>query len=229
LCEIIEYVFPEKALAFRGRMIQVVPMAVVNPVHRLTEAEYLEIERRAEFKSEFLDGEIFAMSGGASSHSLIKYNLIRALGNQLEGSPCVVYDSDMRIKVQEAGLYMYPDVSVVCGGKQVEDEHDDVLLNPIVIVEVLSDSTGAYDRGRKFEMYRQIPSLREFLLVNQYKPHIEQFIRQDSGEWLLRDVAGLESKLSLPSVGIAIAMASVYSNVQFAPDSRRPGKPASRS
>jgi Uma2 family endonuclease len=204
-------------------------MAVANPVHRLTEAEYLEIERRAEFKSEFLDGEMFAMSGGTSSHSLIACNLIREMGTRLKGCPCVVYNSDMRVKVQAAGLYTYPDVSVVCGQKQVEDEHDDILLNPTVIVEVFSDSTEAYDRGKKFELYRQIPSLREYLLVNQQKPRIEQFIRQSGEEWLLRAAAGLEGKLSLPSVGITIEMAEVYYNIQFAPDNRRPGKPDSCS
>jgi len=204
-------------------------MAVAHPVHRLTEAEYLEIERRAEFKSEFLDGEMFAMSGGTYSHSLIACNLIRAIGNQLKGSPCVILNSDMRVKVQASGLYTYPDVSVACGEKQVEDEHDDVLLNPTVVVEVLSDSREAYDRGKKFEMYRQIPSLREYLLVSQYKPLIEQFIRQTGEEWLLRAAAGLESKVSLPSVGVTIELAEVYNNIQFVPDSRPPEKPGSRS
>jgi Uma2 family endonuclease len=210
-------------------MIQLASMAVANPVHRLTEAEYLEIERHAEYKSEFLDGEMFAMSGGTRAHDHLASNLIFALMAHLKGSPCVVYTSDMRVKVQASGLYTYPDVSVACGEDQVEDEHDDTLLNPTLIVEVLSASTAAYDRGKKFEMYRQIPSLREFLLVNQYKPHIEQFIRQDGGEWLLRDVAGLESNVSLPSVGITIAMADVYSNVQFVPGSNRPEKPGGRS
>jgi Uma2 family endonuclease len=218
-----------KPLAFSGRMIQAVSMAAAHPVHRLTEAEHLEIERRAEFKSEFLDGEMFAMSGGASSHSLIACNLIRDIGMRLKGCPCVVYNSDLRVKIQAAGLYTYSDVSVVSGPKQVEDENDDILLNPTVIVEVLSDSTEAYDRGKKFEMYRQIPSLREYLLVNQHKPRIEQFIRQDGEEWLLRSAAGLESKVSLPSVSITIEMAEVYYNIQFAPDSRRPEKSRSHS
>jgi Uma2 family endonuclease len=217
-------------------MLHVVSMAVANPIRRLTEAEYLEIERRAEFKSEFLDGEMFAMAGGASvamaggtrAHSLIKCNLIRAIGNQLKECPCRVYDSDLRLKVQASGLYTYPDVSVACGQEQVEDEHEDTLLNPTVIVEVLSDSSEVYDRGKKFELYRQLPSLREYLLVNQHKPLVEQYIRQDSGEWLLRAIAGLESKLTLPSVGITIEMAVVYTDVQFVPDSRPHGLPSDR-
>jgi Uma2 family endonuclease len=199
-------------------------MAVANPVHKLTEAEYLEMERRAEFRSEFLDGEMFAMAGGTRIHSVIKCNLISAIHTQLKGSPCRVYDSDLRLKVQASGLYTYPDVSVACGQDQFEDEHDDTLLNPTVIVEVLSDSREAYDRGKKFELYRRLLSLREYLLVNQYKPLVEQFIRQESGEWFLRDVAGLESKLTLPSIDITIELADVYADVRFTPDARRHDK-----
>jgi Uma2 family endonuclease len=199
-------------------------MAVAHPIHRLTEAEYLEIERRAEYRSEFLDGEMFAMSGGTSSHSLIKCNLIRELGTRLKGSPCVVYNSDMRIKVKAAGLYTYPDVSAACGPIQFEDERKDTFLNPGIIIEVTSESSEAYDRGKKFGLYRQLPSLREYVLVSQYEPHIEQYVRQESGEWLLRDVVGLESKLSLPSVGVTVEMAEVYYNVQFEPEQPRPSQ-----
>jgi Uma2 family endonuclease len=218
-----------KRLAFQAGLFQVVVMAVAHPVHRLTEAEYLEIERRAEFKSEFYDGEMFAMAGGSRSHSLIKCNLIIAIGNQLKGCPCRVYDSDMRLKVQANGLYTYPDVSVVCGEDQTEGERDDILLNPTVVVEVLSDSREAYDRGKKFQLYRQLPSLREYLLVNQHQPHVEQFIRQESGEWFLRDVAGWESKLTLPSAGITIDMADVYAAVEFVPEARPHQVPGGRS
>lgn len=204
-------------------------MAVANPIHRLTEAEYLDLERRAEFKSEFLDGEMFAMAGGTIAHSLIASNLIFALRTQLKGCPCRVYTSDLRVKVQASGLYTYPDVSLACGQDRLDDEHEDTLLNPVVIVEILSDSREAYDRGKKFELYRQLPSLREYLLVNQYKPLVEQYIRQESGAWILRDLAGLEGKLALPSVGITIAMADVYTDVRFAPDARRPQMPGIRS
>src|SRR5580658_9129386 len=126
-----------KPLAFSRGMFQVRFMAVAHPVHRLTEAEYLEIERRAEFRSEFLDGEMFAMAGGTKPHSLIKCNFIFAAMTQLKGGPCRVYNSDLRVKVQACGLYTYPDVSIGCGQDQLEDEHDDILLNPTVIVEVL--------------------------------------------------------------------------------------------
>ena len=192
-------------------------MAAANPIRRLTEAEYLEIERRAEFKSEFFDGEMFAMSGGTKPHSLIAANLIFALRTQLKGCPCRVYTSDMRVKLQASGLYTYPDLSVVCGEDQLEDEHDDVLLNPTVIVEILSDSREAYDRGRKFELYRGLASLREYVLVSQQKPLIEQYVRQDTGAWLLHETARLEGKVNLPSLGIAIQMADVYTDIRFVP------------
>jgi len=190
-------------------------MAIAKPIHRLSEAEYLEIERRADIKSEFLSGEMFAMSGGTPLHSQIAGNLIRELGTQLLPGPCIVYTSDLRVKVEVSGLYTYPDVTVACGDPQLEDEQRDTLLNPTVIVEILSDSREAYDRGKKFELYRQIPSLREYLLVSQRKAHVEQFIRQTSGEWLFREVMGLEAKLTLPSLGIAVALSSVFAKVDF--------------
>ncbi len=226
---ILSILFILSKLAFRGKRLdftagltQIVFMAVANPVHRLTEAEYLEIERHAEFRSEFLDGEMFAMSGGTKSHSRVKCNLITVLSTQINGCSCRVYDSDMRVKVQASGLYTYPDVSIACGEDQLEDEHEDTLLNPTIIFEVLSESREAYDRGKKFEMYRRLPSLREYILVNQYKPLIEQFVRQESGQWILRDVEGLEDKLTLSSIGITIAMADVYADIRFVPDPRRP-------
>lgn len=212
-------------LAFRRGMFQVKIVAVAKKIHRLTEVEYLEIERRAEFKSEFLDGEMFAMAGGSRMHSLIASNLNFALRTQLKGCPCRVYTSDLRLKVQSSGLYTYPDVSVACGQEEFEDGLDDTLLNPTVIVEILSPSTEAYDRGKKFELYWQLPSLREYVLVSQSKPLVEQYIRQDGGEWLLRAVAGLEARLTLPSLGIAIEMADLYVNVQFEPVPLRPHRP----
>jgi Uma2 family endonuclease len=190
-------------------------MAIAKSIPRLSEAEYLEIERRAEIKSEYLGGEMFAMSGGTPLHSQIAGNLIRELGTKLLAGPCIVYTSDLRVKVEAFGLYTYPDVTVACGDPQLEDDQRDTLLNPTVIVEILSDSREAYDRGKKFEMYRQIPLLREYLLVSQQKAHIEQFIRQPSGEWLFRESAGMDAGLNLPSLGITIALASVFAKVEF--------------
>ncbi|MDB6022527.1 MAG: uncharacterized protein JWQ04_2384, partial [Pedosphaera sp.] len=148
----------------------------------MTETEYLEIERRAEFKSEFRDGEIIPMSAVNRWQSLIAVNLCAELGKHLRGRTCTVYNSQLRVKVEAAEFYTYPDLSIASDDQQFEAAYDDdTLLTPAVIVEILSDSREAYDRGKKFELYRQIPSLREYLLVSQHKPLVEQFIRQESG------------------------------------------------
>jgi Uma2 family endonuclease len=202
--------------------ISSVAMALAKPIHRLTEAEFLEIERRAEFKSEFFRGEMFAMAGGTPMHSLIATNFARELGNRLEGSPCVVFNSDLRVKVEACGLYTYPDLSVVCGEPVYADEQNETIVNPRVIVEILSDSTEAYDRGAKFEFYRQIPSLQEYLLASQRQARIEQFIRRSGDEWLLRQAAGLEATLVLPSLDITVSVRRVFANVEFPPVTLHP-------
>jgi Uma2 family endonuclease len=187
------------------------------PIHRLTEVEFLELERQAEFKSEFFDGEVFAMSGGTPLHSQIAANLIQVIGSRLSKGKCVVYTGDLRLKVEASGFLTYPNLSVVCGALQFAAGTDDTVVNPTVIVEVLSDSTEAYDRGKKFENYRQMPSLREFLLVSQKEPRIEQFVRQPNGQWLLRDAAGLDATLALPSLEIDIFLTEVFAGVEFVP------------
>src|SRR6266446_9871640 len=148
-------------------------MALAQNIARLSEAEYLQLERKAETRSEYFSGEVFAMAGGTRSHSLIQTNLLRELSSRLKATDCVAYNTDLRVKVEATGLLTYPDVSVVCGEQRFLDEEEDVLLNPALVVEVLSDSTEGYDRGKKFEHYRQIPSLREYLLVSQTEPRIE--------------------------------------------------------
>jgi Uma2 family endonuclease len=197
-------------------------MALAKPIHRLTEAEYLEIERRAEFKSEFFQGEIFAMAGGTRLHSLIATNFARELGNRLRGIDCIVYNSDLRVKVEPSGLYTYPDLSVVCGELRFVDGQDDTILNPKVIVEVLSDSTEAYDRGAKFELYRQLSSLQTYLLTSQRQPRVEMFTRQPSGEWLLGEAFGLDAQLALPTLNVTISLGEVFANVVFPPATLRP-------
>ena len=192
-------------------------MAVAQLTKRFTEAEYLEIERAAEYKSEFFGGEIFAMSGGTPLHSLIATNLTAEFRNKLKGKKCVPYNSDLRLKVEATGLVTYPDLSIICGAIQFAAGTDDTVVDPTVIVEVLSDSTEAYDRGKKFENYRQMPSLREYLLISQKEPRIEQFVRQENGQWLLRDAAGVESSLSLPSLNVTISLAEVFAGIKFAP------------
>ena len=125
--------------------------------------------------------------------------------------------SDLRVKVEMAGAYAYPDISVVCGERHFEDGNHDVLLNPCVIVEILSDSTESYDRGKKFELYRRIPSLREYLLVSQREPHIEQYVRQPGGGWLLGEAKGMDARISLPSLGVELPLAEVFAHVEFPP------------
>jgi len=197
-------------------------MSYAQPVTRLNEAEYRRLERQAETKSEYFEGEMFAMAGGTRPHSLVATNLLRELSARLKDTDCVVYNSDLRVKVEPTGLFTYPDVSVACGRQRFLDAEEDTLLDPIVFIEVLSDSTEAYDRGKKFEHYRQIPTCREFLLVSQKEPRIEQFIRQANGEWTLREAAGLEAEIRLPSLGIVLPLAEVFAKVQFAPGRLRP-------
>src|SRR6266545_986812 len=153
-------------------------MNAAEQVRKLTEAEYLALERAADFKSEFFDGEMFAMAGGTRWHSIIEGNLIREFGNRLKGRDCVPYTSNLRVKVQATGLLTYPDLSVGCGEQKFLDLEVDTLLSPTLIAEVLSDSTENYDRATKFDHYKKIPSLREYLLVRQKEPVIEQYIRQ---------------------------------------------------
>ena len=190
-------------------------MGLPQRVRKLTPAEYLEIERAATYRSEYFDGEMFAMAGGSARHSLIKANIIRDFGNGLKGRPCTAYDSDLRILVSATGLYSYPDASVICGPLEFEDARRDTVLNPTLLVEVLSDSTEAYDRGKKFSHYRQIPALREYLLVSQEEPEIERFLRNDDGTWTRTEASGPDAVLPLPSLGVEISLREVYDKVEF--------------
>lgn len=195
--------------------------------HLLTEAEYLALERAAlDVKSEFHDGEMFAMSGGTRWHSRIGTNLAREFGNKLRNHRCQPFNAELRVKIEATGLYTYPDLSIVCGEDLYVDDEMDSLTNPTVLIEVLSESTEGYDRGRKFEHYRQIPSLKEYLLVSQNDPRIEQFLRQESNEWLLRETSGIAGTLTLPSLEIAVSLAEIFAGVDFAPN--RPQNPPRR-
>jgi Uma2 family endonuclease len=182
----------------------------------LTPAEYLEIERRAEIRSEYLDGEMFAMAGASIEHNAIVANLIGELRQELKRRPCQVFPSDLRIHIPATGLYTYSDVVVVCGEPLLEDEHLDTLLNPTLIIEVLSPTSEAYDRGKKFEHYRSVESLAEYVLVAQDASRIEQYLRQPDGRWLFTSVAGLEATISLPSIQCELALAEVYDKVPAA-------------
>lgn len=182
----------------------------------ITAADYLALERQAETKSEYLNGRIYAMSGASRSHNRITFNLARRIGNQLGGRRCEGYVNDMRVKVSPTGLYTYPDVVVVCGEPRFEDQHVDTLLNPTVIIEVLSDSTAAYDRGEKFAHYRALPSLSDYLLVAQDQPRIEHYQRQPDGRWLYSATDGLEAEVEIANIGCMLRLAEVYERVVFA-------------
>lgn len=184
-----------------------------QPSPRITPAEYLEAERKAEYKSEYHDGHVFAMTGASMAHNLIVTNLILSLASQLRTRACHVYPSDMRVRVEASGLYTYPDVSVVCGKPEFEDGHLDTLLNPALLVEVLSPSTEDYVRGRKAEHYRRLESLREYLLVSQEGPLVERYRRQGEREWLLTEFRGLEETVELASIGCEVALREVYEKV----------------
>jgi Uma2 family endonuclease len=181
-----------------------------QPKTFLTPEEYLEIEDKAEYKSEYLAGEMFAMAGGSDQHSLIATDTLRIIGNQFVGRPCRVYNSDMRIRVRETGLYTYPDGSAVCGRSEVEGRQIKMLLNPTLIVEVLSPSTEAYDRGLKFEHYRTIPSFTQYVLIASDRVHADIFSRADEGHWILVSVSKPDDVLRLTSVDCTIRLGDVY-------------------
>jgi len=176
--------------------------------------QYLAIERDAEQKHEYLNGEIFALAGASERHNLIVVNLVASLHVQLRGTPCKVYSSDMRIKVSATGLYTYPDVAALCGEARFDDEQRDTLLNPSLLIEVLSTSTEGYDRGEKFAHYRRIESLAEYLLISQDKYRIEQYVRQPDSQWLMSEVSKLEESIGLPSIKGRLLLSDVYDRVQ---------------
>ncbi len=182
----------------------------------VTPDEYLEIERQAKHKSEYRSGQMFAMAGASREHNLVAGNIAGELRNRLKSRPCETYPSDMRVLVKATGLYTYPDVSVVCGEPQFADQRGDVLINPLVLVEVLSPSTEAYDRGAKFALYQQLESLQEYVLVSQETPRVERYVRQPDGRWLYEQNAGLEAVLTLETLGIALPLTEIYERVTFA-------------
>ena len=178
-----------------------------------TPEQYLEIERKAEFRSEYYQGEMFAMGGAREGHNLIVLNLAAELGQSLRKRPCRAYVNDMRVCA--TGIYTYPDAVVVCGEPQFLDETRDTLLNPSLIVEVLSPSTEFYDRVRKFEHYRSVESVSEYLLVSSERVSAELYTRQPDGRWLLTTVSRMEDSLDLQSVGAHLALVDLYEKVDF--------------
>lgn len=184
-----------------------------NPNFNITPEEYLQIEREAEFKSEYVDGTMYAMAGGSPPHSLISGNAHNQISNQLRDTPCLVFNSDLKVRVPDSRKFFYPDVSVVCASPEYDERESGVLINPLVIIEVLSPSTAAYDRGKKFQWYQQIESLREYILIAHDEPVIEQFVRQPSGSWLYTKVEGIEQSVALATVNCNLKLKDIYAKV----------------
>lgn len=179
----------------------------------LSPEEYLTLERQAEYKSEYFNGVVYAMSGASERHNLITLNTAADLLFQLRGRPCRVYSNDMKVRLPDSRKFFYPDVIVVCGQPQFHDERTDILLNPILIIEVLSGSTEAFDRGGKFQAYQRLESLQEYILISQDKPMVEQYVRQSEATWKYTAAIGLESILSLPSIECTLNLSAVYDKV----------------
>ncbi len=182
---------------------------------RYTPEEYLTREREAEYKSEYLDGHIYAMAGASMEHNTISANVARLVGNSFVGRPCRVFSSDMRVQVQDMDFfYTYPDIVAVCGAPVLADTKMDTLTNPTVLFEVLSPSTEGHDRGRKFELYRRLESLHEYVLVAQDRAFVEHYVRSGS-KWELSDISSLDGVLQLESVQCELALRDIYDKVEF--------------
>jgi len=187
-----------------------------QPKIRMTPEQYLAFDRDSEYKHEFIDGEIYAMTGASSPHNLIVPSLIREVSSQLKGRPCSTLASDQRVRTGKKHRYFYPDITVVCGQPHiVDDNHHDTLLNPSVIFEVLSPTTEAFDRGMKFSYYEAIESFTDYVLVSQDRPRIEHFIRQSDNTWLRSVTEGLETRLNIQSLSVSLALSEVYDRVEF--------------
>jgi len=195
-------------------------MARPAPDAPVTPEAYLALEAAAEFKSEYAGGEVFAMAGGSPAHSQLAFNLGTLLGPALRASPCRGYNADLRIRVPETDLYTYPDLTIVCGEPEFDPRDPHTIVNPTLIVEVLSPSTEAWDRGGKFAHYRRLPSLQEYLLVCQDRPHIDQFVRQGE-QWVLTEVSGPEGILRLHRLEESLPLAEIYDRVELP---ERPGR-----
>ncbi len=204
-------------------------MGIAELTKKYTPAEYFALEAKAEYKSDYYDGEIFpcgevgpdgqliSMAGGSRRHSLICSNLIREVGNRLKGNPCRAFESNLRLSVASTGLRAYPDVSIYCGQSETDpsDPSGQTLTNPTVLFEVLSPTTEGYDRGTKTFHYRRIESLRALVMVKQDALQVEVQFRGQNGAWQIQDIAGADAVLSLPDIGVILPLAEIYDGVDF--------------
>ena len=189
-------------------------MSTLTVTH-VTPEEYLAAERLSETRSEYLDGGVYPMTGASLNHGRIVINVATELALRLRERDCDVLVNGMKVRLQESRKFFYPDICVLCSPPQFHDERKDIITNPELVVEVLSPSTEAFDRGAKFQAYRTIESLKEYLLVSQGTPLVEQYVRGEDGKWTLTTAAGLESSLTLPSIECTLNLAAVYKRVGF--------------
>ena len=192
-----------------------------QPARLLTIAEYLVLERSTPERHQYYRGEVFAMGGASRSHNRIASNIAAALNHEFQKRNCEEFIADMRVRVSQTGLYTYPDVVALCQQPEFDDEHQDTLVNPEVIFEVLPESTEAYDRGQKFGLYREIESLTDYVLVAQDRVSVEHYRRSSDGTWILHPLEAAEQTLAIESIGVAIPLAEIYRKVKFA----QPGDP----
>jgi Uma2 family endonuclease len=184
-------------------------------VTHVTPDEYLAAERLSDYRSEYLDGGVYPMTGASVTHSQIVLNVATELHMQLRTGPCRLFVTDLKVRMPDSRKFFYPDVVAICGDLQFHDDRRDIILNPDLVIEVLSPSTEAFDRGAKFEAYRTMESLKEYVLVSQVKPLVEQFTRNGDGKWTYVAAEGLESSLALPSIGCTLNLSAVYDKVDF--------------
>jgi Uma2 family endonuclease len=188
---------------------------MIDPTKKfITPEEYLALEERADHKSEYYNGEMFAMSGASFNHNVITGNVHAAFHQLLSKRPCRTFVNDMRLLTSPKGLYTYPDVMVVCGKIEFAPKRDDTVMNPFVIVEVWSDSTQAYDRGKKFALYRQIPSLKEYVMIDQTQPYVEHY-RREGHFWVFEALETIDAILTLPALECEIPLAVMYEKIEW--------------
>jgi len=184
------------------------------PEQYISLEDYFKLDEISDNKHEYYQGAVFAMTGASEDHNKIVVSTVRNLDVQLDGKPCRPYSGDFRLKIEAFELYTYPDISVICGDTQLADGRRDTFVNPTVLIEVLSESTETYDRGKKAESYRTIPSLREYLLIAQDRPYVERYRRQGQ-DWLLTEYRSLVDEISLDSIGCTLPLVAIYRRVNF--------------
>lgn len=188
---------------------------IAQPDHYISEEAYLVRERTSSTRHEYYHGRVYAMTGAKEPHNLIASNIVAALHAQLRHKPCRVYASDMRTKIVKTGLNTYPDVVVICGQPEFTDHVRDTIINPVVIIEILSASTERYDRGMKFQHYRTIDTLQDYLLIAQDHYHVEHFVRQDGGVWIFQEATDLAATLHIQSIDCTLLLEAIYEKVDF--------------